>query len=177
MTNDAMTKAEKRRLAREQAQDTVAGQATEDMLRTPGKKADPKVIDRKTPEELAQAAADTVVQQTTRRESSKAARVRGKIENAARAAAQAAADAIRKPAPAPDHYKTGETPPLHVLNQRAKQADAELRDVATAIAKDIGLYARDKMTGIDAPASVLRQRKYRDAIAAQQAILAKKNAS
>lgn len=177
MSTDAMTKAERRRLAREQAQDTVAGQATADMLRTPGPKADPKVIDAKTPEQIGEEAGAKVTQAVTRRESTKTAKLRNKAEAAARAAAQAARDAIQKPAPVRDDFKPGTTPPLHVLNQRAKQADHEMRDAADVIAKDIGRFTRDKLTGVDIPASIMRSRRYRDAVEKQQAILAKKAAT
>lgn len=78
---------------------------------------------------------------------------RGKTKRLAKAAQQAAArkqsieDALRQPTPAVDLTPPGETPPLHILRQRAKQIDAEMRDTARSVGKEVGELAEELING------------------------------
>jgi hypothetical protein len=157
-------KAERRRAAREARTEATARQARSDLERKPDDQAKARL-----------AAVDQVHSGThtpgilkeeriaNRRQTKKEVR----REAAIAADRQAKVDMLLKPEPMPDNYKPGDKIPLHILNQRAKQARVEARDEATEIAKEVGLFTRDQIM-TRAPRSVARSKRMRDAVDAMQ---------
>lgn len=86
---------------------------------------------------------------------------RAQMVREAKAAAEvkAAAEALVKPEPVRDDYRPGDKVPLHVLNQRARQADTEARDMATEIGKTVGQFTRDTVNS-RVPKRSAFQRRY-----------------
>lgn len=169
MSNLAATKKAEARRAKRAAQAAKAEQqARADIERLPADTAKARLdaVDNK--DNQAKIATDTpgvLVDEGTRRVATKAAMKR-QVQVAADA--QAKRDALRSPEPAEDNYKPGDIIPLHVLNQRAKQANAEARDEATKIAKEIGMYSRDLIEGRQPRMVINRSRKMRDAMVARE---------
>lgn len=191
--NESTKKAEERRLAREAQSGTMAAKAsTAEIDRKPTPNTDPAA---KRPPDAPEPGVDNQSRIATntpgivktqpagtkaKAPSTPAARREQKIIQRQQvqeaAAAQAHRDAMRHPEPVPDNYKVGDTIPLHVLNQRAKLADAEARDEALKIAKETQAFVHDRIIGHQPRSIVSRSRKMRDAIALRErALEANKN--
>lgn len=90
------------------------------------------------------------------------------------AEAQAHKDSVRMPEAAPDNYKPGDTIPLHILNQRARQYDAEAREEAAKIGQAVGKFAEQQVS-TRTPKSVARSKRMRDAQDAMERARAKQS--
>lgn len=188
-------KAEARRKAREAKQEASAKQARADLERLPSDTAKARIAavdkpDDTKPDPNADNQAkiatdtpgvrtDTPAGRTTGGDaplSAKAKKAATKRMTQMAAEQQAKRDALRSPEPAPDNYRPGDTIPLHILNQRSKRERAEARDEAVEIAREIGLYSRDRIEG-RAPRSIPdRSKRMRDAMAARDKVIAEAKA-
>lgn len=56
-------------------------------------------------------------------------------------------DALLKPQPVEDNVRPGETPPLHILNQRAREEARQANEHAMNIGREVGGVARDLVIG------------------------------
>lgn len=142
MSNDAVKRAEARRAAKEQAEANARKQATADSLRKAPAAGTPAAVAAKTKADQAAAErAEVPASRQARKQNAKKAQ-----QEAVKA--QADKDALLKPsAVVIPTYAPGETPPLHVLNAMASQADADVRDEATEIAKQVGRITKDLVIG------------------------------
>lgn len=161
MSNDEANRAERRRQAREAAHQTITQQPKASATAIDEKFAPvvPAVaVEPVTPvveKPIPAAAAGASVKPKSKREIKKA-----RDEAVKR---QVEAESLRMPEPAPDvKYKPGDTIPLHILNQRARQAEQEARDEAVAIGQAVGKFAEQQVT-TRVPRSVQRSKRMRDA--------------
>lgn len=151
MSNEAeLKRAEARRAKRKATQEANAELAKQqDLTLKVDKEAQAK----------ARAAAERQADEAKTAPAKKRTRAQMVREAKAVAEAKAAEEARMKPAPARDDYRPGDKVPLHVLNQRARQADTEARDMATEIGKTVGQFTRDTLNS-RVPKRSAFQRRY-----------------
>lgn len=142
MSTEEVNRAAQRRARREAAQADAKETAKSESLRQANPAA--KSIDARRKEQdaaITKPIADAP--SVDRKTAKKQAKARAQVA----ARQQAVVDALRQPTPAPDLVRPGETPPLHILRQRAKEVDRAMRDEAREIAQTLAENAEDLING------------------------------